>query len=910
MTDVKTDDKGKYVIVEQGDTLSKIASNSTVKSITGNATYRTLAEWNSIANPDLIYPGQKIYLKAPGKSSTTTSSMKTVKLSKINRMASNGNNVFVTWEWDKHGRTENYTVEWGWKTEGDWFYQYKTESTTYQYSIFAIPESTSSISCRVKPINKSSNSGSNKFSEYYCSKPIFYEGKIPESPNSLKIELNEDGTQVTVSVSGINSDADIIEFELVKDDKTDKTSKQKVSEGSASVSWKSSYGSVYKARCRGRTSSGATGAWSAYSNEVATAPPVPSGLKAKSELVQSGFAIKVSWNATTSATGYDLEYTTEPEESNRFVEGSDNLTKQSCESTSYLITKVDKDVPYYIRLRAKNSSGESDWTAPIEGIVAGTPAAPTTWSSSTVVGTNDPLILYWVHNADDGGSEKWAVLEYQVDDGAVTQITFTKSEADIAAGVMSSYVFPMLDDDGSPLYPLGAKLLWRVKTAAVATAEGTSYGDFSEDRIVNIYTQPTLTMTVTDGAGKKPGSITNGEPENLTAFPIRVAATTSPDTQKAVTYHVSIHANDAYDITDNVGNDRTVISGTEVYSKYFDSVETLNTTISAGDVQLEDGISYTMKCVASMDSGLTAESNCIFTVVFEDVLYSPNALVTIDADNLSANVMPHCSKMVAQYYQVDSNYKLTTTKFATVYPDKVVGSLDTGEVIYSGTADGFSGTRYFALINVEERARDVLLSVYRREFDGTFTELYANLDGALNISVTDPHPALDYARYRIVATSKITGAMSFYDTPGEYIGGKEIVLQWEGEISAYNQSGLLDVDDSSTVGGVTLKLPYNIDVSNSHKTDVSLVEYIGRRHPVSYYGTQVGETATWNVDIPKSDKETLYMLRQLAIWTGDVYVREPSGSGYWANVSVSFSQKHRELTIPVTLSVTRVEGGA
>ena len=106
-----------------------------------------------------------------------------------------------------------------------------------------------------------------------------------------------------------------------------------------------------------------------------------------------------------------------------------------------------------------------------------------------------------------------------------------------------------------------------------------------------------------------------------------------------------------------------------------------------------------------------------------------------------------------------------------------------------------------------------------------------------------------------------------------------------------------------------LKLPYNIDVSNSHKPDVELVEYIGRSHPVSYYGTQVGETASWSVDIPMSDKETLYAIRRLAKWMGNVYVREPSGSGYWANIKVSFSQKHRDVVIPVTFDITRVEGG-
>ena len=42
---------------------------------------------------------------------------------------------------------------------------------------------------------------------------------------------------------------------------------------------------------------------------------------------------------------------------------------------------------------------------------------------------------------------------------------------------------------------------------------------------------------------------------------------------------------------------------------------------------------------------------------------------------------------------------------------------------------------------------------------------------------------------------------------------------------------------------------------------------------------------------------------------GDVYVREPSGTGYWALVEVNYSVNPLELTIPVSISVTRVEGG-
>ena len=177
------------------------------------------------------------------------------------------------------------------------------------------------------------------------------------------------------------------------------------------------------------------------------------------------------------------------------------------------------------------------------------------------------------------------------------------------------------------------------------------------------------------------------------------------------------------------------------------------------------------------------------------------------------------------------------------------------------------------------------------------------------MSITDPHPALDYARYRVVATTTSTGTVSYYDLPGFPVGCNSVIIQWDDDWSDFDVSED-DLPTEPTWTGSMLKLPYNIDVSDSNSIDVSLVEYIGRKHPVSYYGSQLGVTSTWNVEIPKYDKETLYAIRRLAIWTGDVYVREPSGSGYWANISVSYSQKHLDLTIPISFNVTRVEGGA
>ena len=135
-------------------------------------------------------------------------------------------------------------------------------------------------------------------------------------------------------------------------------------------------------------------------------------------------------------------------------------------------------------------------------------------------------------------------------------------------------------------------------------------------------------------------------------------------------------------------------------------------------------------------------------------------------------------------------------------------------------------------------------------------------------------------------------------------------MQWdETYTSSYNYRFAEDVAEVSEVAGSMLRLPYNIDTSESYNSDVSLVEYIGRSHPVSYYGTQKGESASWSTEIPKTDRDTLHALRRLAAWQGDVYVREPSGIGYWARVEVSMSIKHLATTIPVSFNITRVEGG-
>ena len=142
---------------------------------------------------------------------------------------------------------------------------------------------------------------------------------------------------------------------------------------------------------------------------------------------------------------------------------------------------------------------------------------------------------------------------------------------------------------------------------------------------------------------------------------------------------------------------------------------------------------------------------------------------------------------------------------------------------------------------------------------------------------------------------------------GYPVNGSSVVIQWDEAWSAFDVND--SVFDSHEWTGSLVKLSYNIDVTDNRKREVALVKYAGRENPVSYYGTQRDETSSWTMVIPKDDKETIYALRRLSLWTGDVYVREPSGMGYWANITVSFTQKHKDTTVPVTLDIVRVEGG-
>lgn len=900
----KLSSDGKYVTVERGDTLTEIA----VKYAGGYSKYKQLATINNIKNPNLIYIGQKIYLTSKGSTASTSNSSNSNKPT-INQFGEQSNVdgvLFATWSWSK-SNTESFKVLWTYDTgSGVWFEGSNSTITVdkdapelSRQSIYNIPASARKVRFKVKPISAKKKVGDKETSYWTAnwSDLKTWTNSTPlDAPGAPTVTL--DKYTLTASLENISiTGAKGIEFEVVKDNsKTPfKTGKANIVTAQASYSCSIEAGSKYKVRCRAYSGSDFS-EWSPYSNNENSIPVAPAGITVLRALDEK--TVYIEWSPVNSATKYDIEYATKKE-----YLGSSSLstTTQTVDATPSEPIGLNESGEYFFRVRAVSGSAVSDWCEVKSVKIGEAPAAPTTWSSSTTAviyddGTAEPLKFFWVHNSIDGSSETWAKIEKIIDGTTVITLEQYNDKDDKEKDTTSEHTVDLAD-----LYE-GAKIEWRVCTSGVLEK---NYGEWSIMRTVNVYKAPSLELGVVDVDGNRLDTVTH--------FPIRIKAVAGPPAQAPIGYHVTIISGESYETVDNAGNVVVVNRGDEVFSRFYDhgfDHAPLDATLSAGDLDLETNITYTVKCIVSMDSGLTAEAERDFTVMWEDRSYEPNAEITIDYDAYTASIRPYCAEYQYVYHEVTRSGRLylETDQVieqiqGTVVPRAVT---DTGRTVYYGT-DAEGADRYYCQVENMSTIDNMSLSVYRREFDGSFTEIATGIQNA-HTTVVDPHPSLDYARYRIVATDVDTGAVSYYDLPGYPVNGKTVIIQWDEAWSSFDVVEEAELVQPAWVGSL-LKLPYNIDVSDSVRPDVSLIEYIGREHPVAYYGTQLGASATWNVTIPKSDRETLYALRRLSKWMGNAYVREPSGSGYWANVVVSFSQKHLDTVIPVSLNITRVEGG-
>lgn len=741
---------------------------------------------------------------------------------------------------------KHYKVQWAYDT-GDsvtWF-SGDEQTTENEYALYSgAPAAAKRIKVTVTPVSNTYEVNG-KETPYWTGIPQSAEYRLnddnPETIGTPSVSIDE--FTLTATIDNIaNGTTDYVEFQVWNGDTLYSTSnKVQVKACRAVYTCNVAAGGNYRVRARavnqvitnvGNHTSGVSykyGPWSDFSGGGGTIPTTPGGIRAVAESENS---IKVTWSAVATATSYEVEYTT----NKAYFDAASDVKSITVTSTTAYLTGLDGD-EWFIRVRAKNSVGDSGWSSIVSAIVGSVPEAPTTWSLSSSVIVGEDIILYWVHNTEDGSKMKAAQIELDIG-GTVKTIN--------VAGDTTEE-----DDDDVPIcqyilstdeYDQGTTILWKIRTQGI-TGE---YGPWSTQRTIKVYAPPTLGLNIAlDDEG------------NITTLPITINATAGPNTQVPISYHVTIIANTTYETNDLIGESTVIPAGSVVYSKVVNSSEyEFSMAISAGDILIQNDQYYTLTVLVSMDSGLTATQSVPFGVKWGEFELYPDASIMVDKETLSAYINPLCMNQD--------------------------GSL----------------------------ADNILMAVYRREFNGTFTKIMDGLSNDRVTTLTDPHCALDYARYRIVAQEITTGAVFYSDLPGIPVGEPSIVIQWDDKWSNFNYTNVTDRFETQPWVGSMLRLPYNIDITEKTDIDVSLIEYIGRKSPVTYYGTQRGQSASWKTEIPKYDKDTLYALRRLADWTGDVYVREPNGSGYWANIKVSWSIDHLVLVIPINIEVTRVEGDA
>ena len=903
----------KTYTVVRGDTLSGIARRY-------GTTVSYLAKLNNIRNVNLIYVGQVLKISevvtvtpakpnptpapppAPSPSKPTptkTSPAATrVTITAFGLQANTDRTFFGTWSWSRDN-TAHFEIRWFYGT-GDKA-KFTGNSSTVEWldnaqpqSLYTAPENATYVSFQVKPIAKThkvNNSDVYYWTAQWSTEQFYYMKNLPPAKPPTPTATMEDYT-LKVEVNGVEEDNIDIEFEIIQNNLTVyKTGKSKVTRSVAKYSCSVSPGYSYKVRCRALKNNLRSG-WTDYSSNVNTKPNKPekiNDLRAVSET-----AITLTWEEAITADSYDIEYAIRLD---YLGMSNASTTINNITAPRYTITGLSTGEKYFVRVRAVNAQGTSDWTEAKSIILGAVPSAPTTWSSSTTVTVGEDMKFYWMHNSKDGSKESKAELSYVVDNGSEVLKEIVKVDT---SDDVSYYWLPTLS------YREGASIKWRVRTAGI-TGE---YGPWSVTRTITIYAPPSLSLVISDD-GLNTRSL-----RQITKYPFYIKAVAGPSSQIPIGYHFSIIAKDTYETMDEHGNVKMVIAGQEIYSNFLDVNERLILlTMTPSDVNLENNIEYELLCTVTMNSGLTEEASAEFRVSLDDVTYYPAAEILFDETTLSASIRPYCTYTPYIFYQVSYNastgiYTRTNTAISPIEGTSVDNALTTQEDLVFVGVNASGETIYFSVIpsNREYLVENVVLSVYRKDYDGRFVEIAKDVPNLDNRYVTDPHPSLDLATYRVVATDTTNGSISYTDIPGYPVGIKSVIIQWDETWSNLEILGDNPTDEVSWAGSM-LKLPYNIDVSDSNEMDVSLIEYIGRSHPVTYYGTQLGVTSTWRMEIPKTDKATLYGLRLLAIYTGDVYVREPSGSGYWANISVSYEQKHRELTIPITLTIKRVEGG-
>lgn len=750
------------------------------------------------------------------------------------------------------------------------------QSTTSTAIEVSVPDGATNVVVHVRPVSK-------KYKYYKDSKATspkearWYEAASasaqintgafhsPQRPTVGEPQVADDGVTVAVALSDDDPYTAVFFAEALSGGKVVATARVAAKEDTKTFASKGTAllrcpeGSEVKVRARmqnvlGRqknTTTDYTSAWVSHPTAVRTKPPRVSGVSAAA--TAQGTA-RVKWAAAAGAEWYELAWANS---ASAFSLSSGVQTKSTADSADPASLSMDFDdletgKSWFFWVRACNASGDGAWSdASAEVRLGSRPAAPTVWADAYAAIRGDTVRIGWAHNSTDGSAQSRAQVLVRRGVGSAW-------EAHEAAGSASTWE---LDTSG---IPDGTTVEFYVRTWGIVPGESGA-SPASETRAVRVWERPGAEIDV---AG------------TVERFPLRLTADAVSASQVPVTATVRITAAAEHFLVATDGTERRVAAGETVWERTWQRPpDPLPVELTAGDVMIASGQSYTAHVDYAMSSGLACGASRSFAA----------DLVPSDFE-IEASLSEHgpygCEIEFAAYGPPEGEREEAG---------------DDGDPVAVGTP---------------VLAEGVTLAVYRHETDGTMTPLMANVPNDGTYSLVDDHAAFGRQSYRVTALDPANGSVAWLDVADEVVACESIVLQWgSGVSSAVVVDGdPADVGDGSPVaedevpvGPRTLELPVNIKVSEANERDVALVEYIGRGHPVAYYGTQLGQTATLSCSIDKGDADSLAKLREIAAFAGDVYVREPTGGGYWAHVSPSWSASADSGLVSVTLDVARTD---
>ena len=648
------------------------------------------------------------------------------------------------------------------------------------------------------------------------------------------------------------------------------------------------------------------GARSGLSDSLVMAPAAPSALKASAASSTSAYLEWIDSLFTgDSYLIYHADTRAEAADPDAYgISGTSYESTPQNGKNHYTVTGLTPGGTVWFSVRRVSDGGSSAVCAPASCVLGTVADAPTPVEQSVAVFVGDTLTLEWVHNCEDGSDQTWRHVVAEASTDGLSWSTI--------ADVSGSTAETTYDIDTTSMAD-GTRIRWRVRTKGAYTAytsDEQARWRWSRTVEVRVWVKPSMTVlaksVTADGE-----DATNG---TLARLPLVAVLTTGVDatSQRAVEWSLRIDLKEATTYVNDWGENDWMQAGTTVWSAYIDDSdegfgdETMAVTIPASEAAFVVGSEYRMVAQAVMDSGLvTDEAECEFLCSWTSTLPAPSAAL-IATDDFACAIYPSCITWdeedgVPVPMVDDGGNPVRETDVGEYVFDPV-----TGEGSYDGH-DGEpmsfdDGTPIYACAC--RLTEGVTLSVWRIEPDGLLTEIATGVPNTGSVAVTDAHPSFGTCWYRIVANDSATDEVRVLDQSVD-MPYEMLLIQWDERTVAISDSNSEEV----TYDGSMLQLPYNIKTTETWDKDVAEVEYIGRSHPVSYYGTQVGQRAKWrSVVVPREDVEDLDALRRLAVHMGDCYVREPTGTGYWAHVEVEgIEQSFDSAVADVSISIARVD---